>query len=243
MLRIAPLRFTLLVALFAYVAGGSTAIAQDSSSNSGSAPNGIAPDAATEAAAQAESDQVIAAEAAIAASDWKTAEAKLDPWLAAHPDDARALFDAGYVADAQNRLDDAAALYRRAITANPKSFEAHLSLGLLLARQGKPDEARPELAAATTLDPGVAGPALKARAWRALAQIDRPEPGSSATPPQPPTICLKPSSSRPKPQPTPCSPQALPNRPASTTMPRPPTAAFWPKTQNPSPPTPAWPTC
>ncbi len=124
------------------------------------------------------SDQVIAAEAAIAGSDWKTAEAKLDPWLATHPNDARALFDAGYVADAQNRLDDAASLYRRAIAANPKSFEAHLSLGLLLARQGKPGEARPELLAATKLDPGEAGPALKARAWRALAQIDRPEPGT-----------------------------------------------------------------
>jgi tetratricopeptide (TPR) repeat protein len=86
------------------------------------------------------------------------------------------------VADAQGRLDDAAGFYRRAIAADPKSFEAHLSLGLLLARQGKPDEARPELVTATTLDPGEAGPALKARAWRALAQIDRPKPGGDNDP-------------------------------------------------------------
>ncbi len=118
-------------------------------------------------------DAVAAAEAAIASSDWKTAEAKLEPWLAIHPSDARALFDAGYVADAQNRLDDAAGFYRRAIAADPKSFEAHISLGLLLARENKLDEARPELVTATTLDPGEAGPALKARAWRALARIDR----------------------------------------------------------------------
>jgi len=117
--------------------------------------------------------EVADAEAAIVKSDWKTAETKLDSWLAAHPTDARALFDAGYVADAQNRLDDAAGLYRRAVTADPKSFEARLSLGLLLARQGKMPEARTDLLAATTLDPGVAGPAMKARAWRALAQIDR----------------------------------------------------------------------
>ena len=117
--------------------------------------------------------EIAAAESAIASSDWKTAETRLDAYLATHPTDARALFDAGYVADTQNRLDDAAALYRRAIAANPKSFEAHLSLGLLLARQKKLDEARPELAAATTLDPGEAGPELKARAWRALAHIDR----------------------------------------------------------------------
>ena len=126
------------------------------------------------------SAEVTSAEAAIAAADWKSAEAKLDPWLVSHPLDARALFDAGYVADAQNRLDDATSLYRRATTADPKSFEAHLSLGLLLARRGKPDEARPELVAATKLDPGEAGATLKARAWRALAAIDRPEPGAGA---------------------------------------------------------------
>jgi tetratricopeptide (TPR) repeat protein len=119
------------------------------------------------------SEEVAAAEAAIAQSDWKTAETKLAAWLAAHPTDARALFDAGYVADEQNRIDDAAALYRRAVTANPQSFEAHVELGMLLARLNKPDEAREELAAATELDPGVAGAAAKAKTWRALAQIDR----------------------------------------------------------------------
>lgn len=120
--------------------------------------------------------EVANAEAAIVKSDWRAAAATLNTFLASHPADARALFDAGYVADAQNRLDTAAAFYRRAVDANPNSFEARLSLGLLLARQGKPAEARPELLAATTLDPGEAGPALKARAWRALAQIDRPTP-------------------------------------------------------------------
>ena len=122
------------------------------------------------------SQQVEDGEVAIGKSDWKTAETKLDAWLAAHPTDARALFDAGYVADAQNRPADAINLYRRATQANPNSFEANLSLGLLLARQGKLDEARPELVAATKLDPGEAGPALKARAWRALTEIDKPGP-------------------------------------------------------------------
>jgi len=129
--------------------------------------------ASAAAAPQPISEEVAEAEAAIVKSDWKAAEAKLAPWLAAHPADARALFDAGYVADAQSRLDDAARLYRRAVEANPQSFEAHVELGLLLARQGKLAEARPELAAATTLDPGEAGAGAKARAWRALAEIDR----------------------------------------------------------------------
>jgi tetratricopeptide (TPR) repeat protein len=119
------------------------------------------------------SSEVADAESAIANSNWSAAEAKLSPWLAAHPTDARALFDAAYVADAQNRQEDAVALYRRAVEANPLSFEARVEFGLLLARQGKADEARVELAAATQLDPGVAGSGAKARAWRALAQIDR----------------------------------------------------------------------
>ncbi len=126
--------------------------------------------------------QVLAAESAIAANDLKTAQSNLETYVAAHPGDARAIFDLGYIADVQNRLDDAADLYGKAITANPKSFEAHLSLGLLLAREGKPDEARPELVTATTLNPGDAGPALKARAWRALAQIDKPKPGGDNDP-------------------------------------------------------------
>ncbi len=150
--------------------------AQESSSSAGPKVAGIAPDS-QDSSTQEVSPQVAAAETAAASSDWKTAEAKLSAWLAGHPQDARALFDAGYVADAENRLDDAANFYRRAIVVNPKSLEAHLSLGLLLARQGKQDEARPELVTATTLEPGEAGPALKARAWRALAEIDRPEPG------------------------------------------------------------------
>jgi predicted Zn-dependent protease len=127
------------------------------------------------------SDEVAQAEAAIVKADWKAAEARLDPWLAAHPGDARALFDAGYVADAQNRLEAAAGFYRRAVEANPQSFEAHAELGMLLARQGKLSDARMELTKATELDPGEAGAGAKARAWRALAEIDRANDPSKAS--------------------------------------------------------------
>jgi predicted Zn-dependent protease len=124
---------------------------------------------------------VIDAEALIVKSDWKGAEAKLTPWLNDHPGDARALFDAGYVADALAKLDEAASFYRRAVEADPNRFEARLSLGLLLARQGKLAEARTQLAAATTLDPGEAGATAKARAWRALAQIDQADNPTEAS--------------------------------------------------------------
>jgi tetratricopeptide (TPR) repeat protein len=124
---------------------------------------------------------VAAAEAAIVKSDWATAEAKLAPYLVSHPSDARALFDAGYAADAGNNPDQAQAFYGRAVQANPKSFEAQLALGLLLAREGKLDDARTHLAAAINLDPGQAGPETKARAWRALATIDRNTDPSEAS--------------------------------------------------------------
>ena len=130
----------------------------------------------TGAQAQQVAPELTDAEAAIVKSDWKTAATKLDAYLSTHATDARALFDAGYAADHQDHLDAAAGFYRRALEANPNSFEAHLALGLLLARQGKRDEAHTELIAATTLDPGEAGPAMKARAWRALARLDNPGP-------------------------------------------------------------------
>ena len=174
-----PSLFACLLAAWLLLAA--TALAESSPQRPGATAQ------ASTAAAQAPIPaEVTNAEAAIVKSDWKTAEADLTPYVAAHPDDARALFDAGYVADAQNRLDDAAALYRRAVQANPKSFEAELMLGLLLARQGKLADARLELSAATTLDAGDAGPAAKARAWRALAQIDR-----SANPAQASTDLLE----------------------------------------------------
>ena len=168
------LRFAFFVLLCASPAG----FTQDSASSHEAQAPAAQPAAG---ASQPVSEQVASAEADLLKSDWKAAQAKLEPWLAAHPDDARALFDLGYVADAQNRLDDAASLYGRAVAANPQSFLAHLSLGLLLARQNHFDEARTELDAATKLDPGDDGPAMKARAWRALAQIDRATDATEAS--------------------------------------------------------------
>ena len=129
--------------------------------------------APTPAPSDTSSEQLQEAEALLAQSNWKAATDKLNAYLATHPSDARALFDAGYAADAQDHADQAVTLYRRAIAADSSLLEAHLSLGLLLASQNKLDEARAELQAATNLNAGENGPAFRARAWRALAQLDR----------------------------------------------------------------------
>ena len=112
------------------------------------------------------------AEAAIEAKNYSAAESRLDLWLSAHPNDARALFDRGYAADAQNQTAEAESWYRKAITADPKQFESRLAIGLLLAQQNDKG-AREQLQAATQLDPNPPNPAAKAQAYRALARLLR----------------------------------------------------------------------
>ena len=113
------------------------------------------------------------AESAIEAKNYAAATAQLGSWLAAHPGDARALFDRGYVADAQGQTAEAADWYRKAIAADPKQFESRLALGLLLAGQGDTEGAREQLSAATSLEPNPPNPGAKAQAYRALAQLLR----------------------------------------------------------------------
>ncbi len=155
--------------------------------------------APADSASEGIAPEVADAEAAIVKSDWKTAQPNSTRTSPRTPPTPAPSSTPVTSPTHQDHLDAAAGFYRRAIEANPNSFEAHLALGLLLARQGKKDEAHTELLAATTLDPGEAGPALKARAWRALARLDNPGPDSQEMPPKPPTSCSKPSSSLPKP--------------------------------------------
>jgi tetratricopeptide (TPR) repeat protein len=91
------------------------------------------------------------------------------------PTDPHLLFDLAFTQDAlaetPAQTSAAEATYRRAIAADPTYFEPHVALGLLLARSGNLPLARTELLQATTLTTD--NPLLKARAFRALARIDR----------------------------------------------------------------------
>ena len=112
-----------------------------------------------------------AAENAIASQNYAAAAAQLDLFLSTHPTDARALFDRGYVAQAQNQIPKAISCYRKAIAADPKQFESRLALGLILASQGDDQPAIVQLQAATTLQPNPPNPAAQAQADRALARL------------------------------------------------------------------------
>ncbi len=111
-------------------------------------------------------------ESDIAAKNYDKAAALLDAYTAAHPEDARALFDRGYCADAEGKRDEAKEFYRKAIAADPKQFESRLALGLILAQEGDPG-AQEQLQAAATLEPNPPNPAAKAQALRALARLVR----------------------------------------------------------------------
>ncbi len=112
------------------------------------------------------------AESAIADQHYPDAANQLDVYLSAHPDNARALFDRGYVAQAQKQTADAESWYRKAIAADPKQFESRLALGLILAAKNDPG-AREQLYAAAQLDPNPPNPVAKAQADRALARLIR----------------------------------------------------------------------
>ncbi len=114
-----------------------------------------------------------AAESKIEQKDFAGARPLLTAYLARNPADARALFDLGYIEDAENHQEAAAADYRKAIAADPKQFEARLALGLVLAHQSKWDDAREQLQQATLLEPSPPNPTAKAEAFRTLAELDR----------------------------------------------------------------------
>jgi Tfp pilus assembly protein PilF len=115
------------------------------------------------------------ANAALDKQDYPTALKLLTALAEKNPTDAHLLYDLAFTQDALSETPAQAtateATYRRAIAADATYFEPHLALGLLLARSGKLPAAHIELALATTLTTD--NPLLKARAYRALARIDR----------------------------------------------------------------------
>jgi tetratricopeptide (TPR) repeat protein len=72
-------------------------------------------------------------------------DAKPAPAPPPFPDDPLALVAEGNKAKAQGRYDDASAYYQRAIKKDPRSFEAHLGLGMVRDLQGQYEDAEKEL--------------------------------------------------------------------------------------------------
>jgi tetratricopeptide (TPR) repeat protein len=137
------------------------------------------PDAPISPAAPAQSQgatvppALMEAETKIEQRDFSGARPLVEKYLKEHPNDARGLFDLGYLEQAAQRDDAAIDDYRKAVASDPKQFEARLALGLALARQNKQDEAREQIQVATLLSPSTPNPSAQAQAYRALAELDR----------------------------------------------------------------------
>jgi Tfp pilus assembly protein PilF len=121
---------------------------------------------------------------ALAAGDFSAALKILTTLNTQTPNNPEVLYDLGLTLEAldpaalpadsaapDQKAPSAESYYRQSIDANPLFPASHVALGLLLARNNRPAEARPELLAATTIPD--ADPGLKARAFRALARLDQ----------------------------------------------------------------------
>lgn len=79
---------------------------------------------------------VAQAEASIEALDFEAARAALEPWLAAHPRDARASYDLGLALEGLGDTSAAKVAYRTALDVAPRFAPAATNLGLLLRDEG-----------------------------------------------------------------------------------------------------------
>jgi tetratricopeptide (TPR) repeat protein len=138
---------------------------------------------ATQSQSQKQDPLLTQANEALDKHDYPTALKLLTTLTERSPNDPHLLYNLAFTQDALDQTSAAEPTYRRAIAADPKFFDPRLALGLLLARSGKLPQAHAELLQATTLTPSSEpeNPALKARAFRALARIDQTANPSAAS--------------------------------------------------------------
>ena len=141
-------------------------------------PPGTTDASATQTTAPSD-PRIAQANEALEKQDYPTALKLLTALTTNNSKDARLLYDLGFAQDALDHDAEATDAYHRSIAADASYFEPHLTLGLLFAREGKLTEAHTELATAVTLN--ASDPALKARAYRALARLDQTSDPSAAS--------------------------------------------------------------
>ena len=128
------------------------------------------PKAAAAAQANATGDRIRHAEELLEHGDYRSAEAALQQIVQTSPGAARVQYDLGFTEEHNGEDEAAAKAYAAAIAADATLPEPRIALGLLEAREGHAEAARPQLEAVAKLE--TAAPSLRARALRALARLD-----------------------------------------------------------------------
>ncbi len=118
-------------------------------------------------------DRLQAAESALEKNDLKTAAALLRTLAGERPHDTRILYDLGYTDEGLEDTEGAKQAYAAAIAAAPENGEAHVALGLLMARSGSASHADTEAHLRAGAGNASTPASIRARALRALASLEQ----------------------------------------------------------------------
>ena len=132
-------------------------------------------------AASGQAEAIRKAEGALEQNNFAEAAKLLNALAAVNasgPNATRVLYDLGFADERINDDAGAAKAYTAALALDGNLAEAHAALGLLEARANHPAEAHLHLRAAA--DSTTAPPDLRARALRALAELDQPSDPNAA---------------------------------------------------------------
>lgn len=127
-------------------------------------------------------DAAMLAIAHMVRDEFEAAETAAELAVEVRPDSAFAYFSRGIVASAQDRHVPAEADFRKALELDPNLAEAHLELGLLLEAEGRIEESRISLAAASSVRPGyILGSYYLAVSYLEAGDVEAAAPHCEAT--------------------------------------------------------------
>ena len=129
-----------------------------------------ASDHSRETAANAGNARLAEAETVLEGGNYAAAVDLLAKLAKAEPENPRIQYDLGFAAERTGAEQTALDAYQRAIAGDPAYAEPRLALALLDARADRTEKAHREFASVAQLNS--ASPALRARAFRGLAQLD-----------------------------------------------------------------------
>ena len=141
-------------------------------------------------------DALAEAESLLQKQQYSEAEQKLAAIVGDQAENPQAWFDLGFAQNHLNKTSEAVTSYRKAVGLSPKWFEAHLNLGVALAKSNDFVSAIPVLQHAVTLKPTTGGNKALSKAWQSLGQVSENTDAKSAAAAYDKAVELDPSQSQ-----------------------------------------------